>query len=76
MWAFKRASVPHLQSRLNLLMTRLAACADPLVDVVYVAPMDVPDDVRNVVKFNVNPCLLSSTVTGYCTRYHIRVATV
>ena len=42
----QRASIPHLQSRINLQMSRLCDCSDPLVDVLYVAPMDVPDDVR------------------------------
>jgi len=42
----QRASIPHLQSRMNLQMVRLCNTADPLVDVVYVAPMEIPDDVK------------------------------
>jgi hypothetical protein len=42
----QRASVPNLQTRMNLQMVRLCNTVDPLVDVVYVAPMEIPDDVR------------------------------
>ncbi len=42
----QRATIPHLQSRMNLQMVRLCNTIDPLVDVVYVAPMDIPDDVK------------------------------
>ena len=42
----QRASIPHLQSRMNLQMVRLCNTANPLVDVVYVAPMEIPDDVK------------------------------
>jgi len=42
----QRATIPHLQSRMNLQMVRLCNTMDPLVDVVYVAPMEIPDDVK------------------------------
>ena len=42
----QRATIPNLQTRMNLQMVRLCQTMNPLVDVVYVAPMEIPDDVR------------------------------
>ena len=40
-----RASIPHFSTRQNAQLARLCACADPLVDVLYVSPFELPPDV-------------------------------
>ena len=42
-----RLGIPHFQARENMQLSRLCALADPLVDIVYVAPFEINDDVRS-----------------------------
>jgi len=42
-----RWGIPHFSTRQNLQMARLCAIADPMVDVIYVAPFALTDDLRS-----------------------------
>ena len=42
----KRATLSHMKTRENMQMSRLCAVADPLVDVLYVAPFNLNSDVE------------------------------
>ena len=42
-----RLGIPHFPTRQNLQMARLCSVADPRVDVIYVAPFEINDDVRS-----------------------------
>eukprot|EP00945_MAST-04E_sp_MAST-4E-sp1_P006243 g6243.t1 len=41
----QRLTIPHFQIQQNLQMSRLCAINDPLVDIIYVAPMEIAEDV-------------------------------